>query len=241
MFNQQLIRFIDYLGTNPRINDLCAQLIDDFLLSHNPEKIRITWKGVNNSLSVIGEYGYQYTPERPATLVGKSFDFDEWNSSPTEGYDVITGRLEGPWSKEGQVYVHKITQDYLSVGFIKILFENLDESKRNQFQHDSDLLLRVLSLYINLEMKRIHTLAITEGQITASTNPGLDAKARFGLLTPRQVKILGLIGQKKTNAQIGKQLGYATTTIHADCSDIYQTLAVGNRAQAFELVKDFLE
>ncbi len=241
MFDQHLIRFIDYLSTSPRINDLCAHLIDDFALNYNPEKIRITWKGANNSLSVIGEYGYQYTPERPASLVGKSFEFDEWNDSPSEGYDVITGRIQGPWSKEGQVYVHKITHDHLIVGFIKILFKNLDEAKRNEFQRDSGMLLRVLSLYINLEMKRIHTLAITEGQITTSINPGLDARTRFGLLTPRQIKILVLIGQKKTNAQIGKQLGYATTTIHAECSDIYQTLAVGNRAQAFDLVKDFLE
>jgi DNA-binding CsgD family transcriptional regulator len=49
-----------------------------------------------------------------------------------------------------------------------------------------------------------------------------------------------LIGQQKTNAQIGKELGYATTTIHAECSDIYQILAVGNRGQAFALVAEFL-
>lgn len=241
MYKNQLLRFLDYLGTGPRINELCAHLIDDFALAHQPKKIRITWKGTNNCLSVISEYGYEYTEDRPASLVGRSFEFTEWNTSPTEGYDVITGRTEGPWSQEGQVYVHKITREFLTVGFIKIIFEDMDEAKRHEFQQATEMLLSVLALYINLEMTRIHTLAITEGQITASANGGLDSKTRFSLLTPRQVQILGLIGQRKTNAQIGKTLGYATTTIHAECSDIYQALAVGNRTQAFDLVKEFLE
>jgi DNA-binding CsgD family transcriptional regulator len=241
MYRQQVFRFLDYLGTNPRVNDLCEHLLNDFNLAFHPEKIRITWKCADNSLSVIGEYGYEYGSDGTKEMIGRSFTYDQWNSSPTEGYDVITGRIEGPWSKEGNVFVHKITHGYLTVGFIKIVFEDLDDAMRNKFQIDTEILMGILSFYINLEMKRIHTLALTEGQDEAQTNLSLDPKTRFGLLTTRQKKIIRLIGEKKTNAQIGKELGYATTTIHAECSDIYQTLAVGNRSQAFALVAEFLD
>ena len=131
-------------------------------------------------------------------------------------------------------------QDYTTVGYVRIIFNNMTDAKRAEFEESTQMLLPVLTLYVNLEMQRIAAMALVDGQIKIETPRPLDARTRFGLLTNRQVEILRMIGQEKTNAQIGKFLGYATTTIHAECSDIYQTLAVGNRTQAYDLVSEFL-
>jgi DNA-binding CsgD family transcriptional regulator len=240
MHKQQFFNFLNYLGTNPRIHDVCTHLFNDFSISQNPDKIRILWKGANNTLSTIGEHGFEYTNDRPRDFVGKSFPYEQWSTSETEGYEVVRGKIEGPWSALGNVYVHKIMQDYTTVGYVRIIFNNMTDAKRAEFEESTQMLLPVLTLYVNLEMQRIAAMALVDGQIKIETPRPLDARTRFGLLTNRQVEILRMIGQEKTNAQIGKFLGYATTTIHAECSDIYQTLAVGNRTQAYDLVSEFL-
>jgi DNA-binding CsgD family transcriptional regulator len=241
MPNRAIFRFIDYLTTNPRINDLCSHILNDFNLPDHPEKIRVLWKGSNFSIEVIGEYGYEDdVADCGGVVIGRNYEYDEWSKSTAEGVEVILGNHEGPWSENGNVYVYAITHNFLTMGYIKFVFEDLDDAERLRIQEGIELTLAVMNLYIIQEMHRIHTLAMAEGQITASPNAGLDARTRFSLLSPRQIQIVRYIGEKKTNAQIGKALGYATTTIHAECSEIYLLLAVPNRTAAFNLVADFL-
>jgi DNA-binding CsgD family transcriptional regulator len=241
MVPQQIFRFIDYLTTNPSIHDLCAHILDDFDLPEHPEKIRVLWKSDNHGLEIIGQYGYEHDVSEIAAInMGQRYEFDHWSQVSAEGMEIIKGDVEGPWSRNGNAYVHKITHNFLIVGYIKLTFEGLNRLQERYVEERLALVFAILNLYIIQEMKRIHQLALVEGQIV-SIGGGLDAKSRFALLTPRQVQILRYIGEKKTNAQIGKCLGYATTTIHAECSDIYNLLAVGNRSQAYTLVADFLK
>ena len=241
MPQRQVLRLLDYLTTNPRVNDLCAHLLNDFNLIDHPEKLRVLWRGANFSLEVIGEYGYEDdVADRGGITLGHTYEYDYWSQSDLEGYEIMKGDHEGPWSENGNVYVHAITHNFLTVGYIKLVFDDLDDAERVKIQEDMSLTMAILNLYIIQEMNRIHTLAMAEGQIVAPANQGLDARTRFSLLSPRQIQIVRYIGEKKTNAQIGKCLGYATTTIHAECSEIYLLLAVPNRTAAYNLVADFL-
>lgn len=238
----QIFRFIDYLGTNPRINDLCKHMLDDFNLPEHPERMRITWKLGNQALEVIGEYGYENEGEGFAGVsIGQSYSYEYWSQSKREGFEVVTNDIEGPWSSAGNVYVHKLTHNFLVVGFVSLHFEDMDDQKRNAAEEKLKLFLALVNLYVIHEMQRLRLAAFVHNQLPETQNNGMSAKSRFQLLTKRQVQILQLIGDGKTNAQIGKALGYATTTIHAECSDIYQILGVANRSQAFALVAEFLD
>jgi len=238
----QVFRFIDYLGTSPRINDLCKHMLNDFNLPEHPEKMRIVWKKANSSLEVIGEYGYENEEDGFAGVaLGQSYSYEYWSQSKREGMEVLTNDIEGPWSQVGNVYVFKLTHNFLVVGFVSLHFEDLDDAKRQNIEEKIHLFLALVNLYVVQEMQRIHLAAFVSSQVLEPINLGLNAHARFELLTKRQVQILRFIGAGKTNAQIGKALGYATTTIHAECSDIYQILGVPNRSQAFNLVAGFLD
>jgi len=242
MPERKVLRLLDYLTTNPRINDLCSHILNDFNLIDHPEKLRVLWKGANFSLEVIGENGYEDdVTDRGGILLGQTYDYDHWSQSALDGYEIIKGDHEGPWSENGNVYVYPITHHFLTVGYIKFVFENLDDAGRVKIELGMALTMAILNLYIIQEMNRIHTLAMAEGQIVAPVTLRLDARTRFNMLSLRQIQIVRYIGEKKTNAQIGKALGYATTTIHAECSEIYLLLAVPNRTEAYNLVADFLE
>jgi DNA-binding CsgD family transcriptional regulator len=237
----QIFRLIDYLGTNPRINDLCNHLLNDFQLPYHPESIRVLWKGANNTLEVIGENGYEDDPHDSWGMsYGKVYDHAHWSQTISDGMEVLCGKADGQWSDSGQTLIFKLNHSHLTLGYVKLRFGELSQADRDNIDERIEITLAVLNLYILMEMQRIHTLAVAEGQKVATANAGLDAKTRFGLLSARQIKIMRFIGEQKTNAQIGSALGYATTTIHAECSEIYLLLAVGNRGQAYELVKEFL-
>lgn len=238
----QIFRFIDYLGTTPRINDLCKHMLNDFNLPEHPERMRIVWKVANSSLEVIGEYGYESEQDGFAGVsLGQTYPYEYWSQSKREGMEILTNDFEGPWSRVGNVYVYKLTHQFLVVGFVSLHFEDLDSAKRQSIEEKIHLFLALVNLYVVQEMQRIHLAAFVGSQSLEPVNLTLAPKSRFELLTPRQVQILRFIGEGKTNAQIGKALGYATTTIHAECSDIYQILGVASRSQAFDLIAEFLD
>ena len=236
MHQGQTFRFIDYLTTQPHINDLCSHLLNDFNLSYHPERMRITWKGANHSVEVIGEYGYEENSDDGGICIGQSWPFEFWSKATFEGKEIMLGDCPGPWSDLGNVYVHRITYAHLTVGYINLYYGELTPKEREQITNSLALVMSILNLYIVFEMQRMYT-----AQVAAMLVPVDDHAARYGLLSLRQISILKLIGKGKTNAQIGRELGYATTTIHAECSDIYRLLGVGTRTSAFALVSHLIE
>lgn len=88
MHQGQIYRFIDYLTTQPHINDLCSHLLNDFNLSHHPERMRIAWKGANHSLEIIGEYGYEEESDDGGICIGQSWPFDIWAAAEFEGKEI---------------------------------------------------------------------------------------------------------------------------------------------------------
>lgn len=240
MHQGQVFRFIDYLTTQPRINDLCSHLLNDFNLSYHPERMRIVWKGANHSVEVIGEYGYEENSDGGGIQIGQTWPFEIWSKAEFEGKEIMLGDSPGPWSDLGNVYVHRITNAHLTVGYISLYYGELTLQEREQTTSSLALVMSILNLYIVFEMQRIRTAHVSAMLVPANDHALMSVEARYGLLSLRQISILKLIGKGKTNAQIGKELGYATTTIHAECSDIYHLLGVATRSQAYDLVQHLI-
>jgi DNA-binding NarL/FixJ family response regulator len=59
-----------------------------------------------------------------------------------------------------------------------------------------------------------------------------DLAARLSLLTPQQLKVLGMLGEGLLNKQIAYKLGVSEATIKAHVSAILQKLGVDSRTQA---------
>jgi DNA-binding NarL/FixJ family response regulator len=64
------------------------------------------------------------------------------------------------------------------------------------------------------------------GNLPAVQRKDPDARA---LLTPREVEVLYLVGEGKSNAQIGSELGCATGTVKKHVYHIFKKLKVTNR------------
>lgn len=58
------------------------------------------------------------------------------------------------------------------------------------------------------------------------------SKSQLDALTPRQREVLALIGQGKSNKEIGKALDLSDATVKQHVSAILRTLGVANRMQA---------
>ncbi len=59
-----------------------------------------------------------------------------------------------------------------------------------------------------------------------------------GTLTDRQLQILALMGEGKTNMAIARTLGYSESTIRQESMEIYRTLGVGSREDAVAAALD---
>jgi DNA-binding CsgD family transcriptional regulator/tetratricopeptide (TPR) repeat protein len=59
-----------------------------------------------------------------------------------------------------------------------------------------------------------------------------------GLLTPRELEIARLVGERKSNKKIGKELGISPRTVGTHLSNIFKKLGVGNRAELGDRVRD---
>ena len=73
-------------------------------------------------------------------------------------------------------------------------------------------------------------LLVSDPRETAMAELLLRAKARWRL-TPRQVEVLGLIGEGATNRQIASSLGCAERTVHVHVSTLLQKSGCDTRSQ----------
>jgi len=62
--------------------------------------------------------------------------------------------------------------------------------------------------------------------------------AGYDGLTPRQARIVELVGAGYSDRVIGRELGISTRTVHAHLRNIYRVLDVGSRTEAVARVRD---
>jgi DNA-binding CsgD family transcriptional regulator len=95
------------------------------------------------------------------------------------------------------------------------------DTSRGQFtEQDKDVLRRLLPFFI-------HARRAARLRATAAT-----ASNKLALLTPRETAVLCRVANGETNQQIGKALFVAPTTVRKHLENIYDKLAVPNRAAA---------
>jgi DNA-binding CsgD family transcriptional regulator/tetratricopeptide (TPR) repeat protein/DNA-binding transcriptional ArsR family regulator len=100
------------------------------------------------------------------------------------------------------------------------------------------------------ELRRVHDILASIG-----AEPELDkARGQFrevgarppsrsgargdGILTPREMEIARLVGERKSNKKIGKELGISPRTVGTHLSNIFRKFAVESRAELGDLVRD---
>jgi len=65
-----------------------------------------------------------------------------------------------------------------------------------------------------------------------------DAACKLNLLTPKQLKVLHMIGKGDLNKQIAYNLNIKETTVKTHISDILRKLEITNRTQAALILKE---
>lgn len=76
------------------------------------------------------------------------------------------------------------------------------------------------------------------GQLTASSRPApLSLASRFPQLTPREVEVLGLVGEGLSNPEIAERMFVSVATVKTHINAIFAKLALRDRAQAIALVR----
>lgn len=98
---------------------------------------------------------------------------------------------------------------------------------RIQVQPNPELISYVSAVggLIGLYLSRVN-----EGRLAQIVRGPLNLNQSF--LSPRQMKILTLMGQDFTNPQIGKELGFSESTVRQETMRIYQILQVSGRKDA---------
>lgn len=79
-------------------------------------------------------------------------------------------------------------------------------------------------------MVALYLSRVNEGRYAQIVRGPLNMNQTF--LSPRQLKILGLMAQDFTNPQIGKELGFSESTVRQETMRIYQILQVSGRKEA---------
>ena len=90
-------KFVEWLSFQPTGNEICRALVTEYLLELQPYSARISRLNNDDSLTFIGEYGY----EEGDAEFGKNVSGQVWRSRPNVAAMIASGRLSGVWSPDG--------------------------------------------------------------------------------------------------------------------------------------------
>jgi DNA-binding CsgD family transcriptional regulator len=238
-----VISLLDWLNSEPRLDDICRGLVLAYLHQYQPSKARIVQFNSDDSLTVLSDYGY-------LSAVGhasKTLTPAQWRQSTNDFSKLLGCQEKFYWNRNSTSVVIPFRPRGIVSGALSISFD-LPQRKTDEIGVMAAQIGMAIALFVNLTAKN---RAVQPEPISAPTPQQTEYEsmreafasnsnhaAKSSAMTGRQMQILEGIIEGKTNFEIASELGYSVSTVRQETIKIYQTLNVtGRRAAAQQALR----
>lgn len=207
--------YIEWLSYHPTPDEITRALVLEHLASLGACCARIGKLNADDSLSFIGEYGFEDARK------GKTFPGEEWRSWDHDAADIALGRNPNHWSDDKKLLMFQMRSRGAMQGHLAIRFSSPVKDTARVEEVVLDYAIPT-SLYLSL---------IQDGRKSSSLQ-ATTSDTGSAQLTQRQLSILAGMVEGKTNHELATELGFSVSTIRHETMRIYQALAVSDRKEA---------
>lgn len=215
-------RFIEWLSFHPTHDDIARALATDYLSKHSVAAVRFGRINNDDSLTVLGEYGYA----GENSFRGQTIASNIWRNGNSDTALIIQGDALSNWSKDSKNCVVSLRDHGVLQGHLMIDFNSpISDGSKNNVQEEIEDFSIPTALYMSL-IGDTRKPSPTVVSIPDARDAGADH------LTPRQLLILRGMVEGKTNHEMATEMGFSVSTIRHETMRIYQALAVSDRKEA---------
>lgn len=211
----EIRNYIEWLSYHPTPDEITRALVLEHLVVFGACCARIGRLNADDSLSFIGEYGFEDGRK------GKTFSGEEWRSWDHDAADIALGRNPNHWSTDKKLLMFQMRSRGAMQGHLAIRFSSPVENTAQVEEVVLDYAIPT-SLYLSLSQDNRKN--------SSSQSSATDTGA--AQLTQRQLSILAGMVEGKTNHELATELGFSVSTIRHETMRIYQALAVSDRKEA---------
>lgn len=263
MNSRAMLDIVRFLMTRPTCDQISQHLVLNLLIAHKPRAAVISLFGVDGSLHAVGSFGMA-APSMEAFKTLSLWDSSPMSDAVRSGDPVILETADMveeryPWlGNEETPYepmaVWPLSLPSQRVGAVQLIFTESPDVEA--LRADVTGISAVLALYLSLltsvaaspdkaiaSLERedrnagfpVASLSLVEGVGMDEANHGNHRKPAPGVLSERQMRILGLMAKGLTNSQISKRVGFSESTVRQETMAIYRYFGVGGRREAVRL------
>jgi DNA-binding CsgD family transcriptional regulator len=219
----QIRKFIEWMSFHPSTEEIARALATDYLSEFGVQGIRYGRMNSDDSVVVLGQYGYADADEWRGRVVPSA----EWRAGDSPEVRLMASATKEKWSPTSTLFInalrdHGVIQGYLIVEFVKPV---ADSDKQRTAEAIDDLCIPI-ALYLSFQNRG----PATSSMGINSLNDSRDVDA--GRLSARQLSILRGMVEGKTNHELATELGFSVSTVRHETMRIYQALTVSDRKEA---------
>ena len=216
-------KFIEWLGFHPTVEEITRALATEYLAQFGILGIRIVRTNSDDSILVLGQHGYSSADKyRNRTVPGL-----EWRAIDSPDIHIISGATFSTWSPDSSFHVFGLRDRGVSQGYIVVEFHQpVEEREKSEVAEVIDDLAAIIALYLSFGSRPVGSMMGNMGSESGNTS------ISPGLLTQRQLVILGGMVEGKTNHELATEMGFSVSTVRHETMRIYQALSVSDRKEA---------
>jgi DNA-binding CsgD family transcriptional regulator len=234
----RMTAMVTYLAGKPTLDDVAQYLVLDVFRTLQPRTALISVFDHSGSVSAAGSFGLVSDVIRALRRLSL------WDRSPSvdairDGSPIVFADKEAllteyPWLSNHDGLLNPTIVWPLSVGnqrlgSVQIQFTGPVQKESVQTVFTS--VTPILGLYLSLRSAADTTQGVSERRTPLSPN-GQEPEAE---LTPRQLRILHLLAEGRTNPQIAARIGFSDSTVRQETMAIYRCLGAEGRRDAVHI------
>lgn len=234
----RMTAMVTYLAGKPTLDDVAQYLVLDVFRTLQPRTALISVFDHSGSVSAAGSFGLASDVIRALRRLSL------WDRSPSvdairDGSPIVFADKEAllteyPWLSNHDGLLNPTIVWPLSVGnqrlgSVQIQFTGPVQKESVQTVFTS--VTPILGLYLSLRSSADTTQGVSERRTPLSRN-GQEPEAE---LTPRQLRILHLLAEDRTNPQIAARIGFSDSTVRQETMAIYRFLGAEGRRDAVHI------
>ena len=234
----RMTAMVTYLAGKPTLDDVAQYLVLDVFRTLQPRTALISVFDHSGSVSAAGSFGLASDVIRALRRLSL------WDRSPSvdairDGSPIVFADKEAllteyPWLSNHDGLLNPTIVWPLSVGnqrlgSVQIQFTGPVQKESVQTVFTS--VTPILGLYLSLRSAADATQGVSERR-TPLSRDGHEPEAE---LTPRQVRILHLLSEGRTNPQIAARIGFSDSTVRQETMAIYRFLGAEGRRDAVHI------
>ena len=217
---EQLRKFMKFLDFHPNASEMARSLIVEDIFAGKATAIRICLLNPDDSLLIIGEYGYDDSfidTKIPGTI---------WRSGINGALNIVELIKSGLWNDDFTEFLYVLRNKGSLQGYITIKFAQPDPGQPTPKESVEDV-CHLIGIFLNGVSAIAPNLEADKAFGSTSENIGSTA-----VLTQRQLHIIAGMIEGKTNHELAEELGFSVSTIRHETMRIYENLAVNDRREA---------